>query len=256
MIGFVVLLIGLVLQTTFVKNLTSSALGYASFPLLVISDAVNRQGEISFASRASLAKQLRLREEQLADVAVQAAQWSSTETQRDQALALLAYHQETRLSSVTARVLLRERSGQDRVLIIDRGFASGIRAFDPVVTGSGLLVGVVTEVGSSSSRVSLLSNKDTRIGARVMGDAQTSGIIEGGQGPVLVLRYVSKEASMTVNTLIVTSGIDPQIPPDLVIGMVNAVEDDAHGSFSTVFIEPLADADRVSVVSVLTRPDL
>ena len=37
------------------KNLTSSALGYASFPLLVISDAVNRQGEISFASRASLA---------------------------------------------------------------------------------------------------------------------------------------------------------------------------------------------------------
>ena len=63
-----------------------------------------------------------------------------------------------------------------------------------------------------------------------MGDAQTSGIIEGGQGPVLVLRYVS-EASMTVNTLIVTSGIDPQIPPDLVIGMVNAVEDDAHGSF-------------------------
>ena len=91
--------------------------------------------------------------------------------------------------------------GAGSCLIIDRGFASGIRAFDPVVTGSGLLVGVVTEVGSSSSRVSLLSNKDTRIGARVMGDAQTSGIIEGGQGPVLVLRYVSKEASMTVNTL-------------------------------------------------------
>ena len=70
-------------------------------------------------------------QEQLADVAVQAAQWSSAETQRDQALALLAYHQETRLSSVTARVLLRERSGQDRVLIIDRGFASGIRASIP-----------------------------------------------------------------------------------------------------------------------------
>lgn len=253
-LGLGALLIGFLLNLSLVQDAAHVVMGYAARPFLLVSRVASVQGEVWFASRASLAEQVRLREEQLSAIAVQAAEWASAQEQREQALALLSYHQEARASQVTARVLLRERSGQDHFLMLDRGSASGIRVYDPVISGEGILVGVIVDVGSFSSKVALLTNHDTRIGARAIGRTQTDGIIEGGRGPVLVLRYVPKEPPMSTNILLVTSGVDPQIPSGLVIGIVNAVEDDALGSFSTVFIEPLADVNRLSIVSVLTQP--
>lgn len=256
MLALGALLVGFLLKTSLVQDVSRVVMGYAARPLLVASRVASLQGEVLFSSRASLATQLRLREEQLAEIAVQAAQWSSAEAQLTQALALLSYHQEARVPQVTARVLLRERLGQDHFLILDRGSAAGIRVYDPVISEEGILVGVIADVGTFSSKMALLTNRDTRIGARAIGRTQTDGIVEGGRGPVLVLRYVPKDPPMTTNLLMVTSGVDPQIPSDLVIGMVNAVEDDALGSFSTVFIEPLADVNRIALVSVLTQPPL
>ena len=250
------LLAALILRTTGVQDALQAMTGFASRPLLGFSQSVGKQGEVFFSSRASLIRQLQVREDQLAQLSVQTARWASADAELQQALALLEYQQGAQLTSVTARVLLRDRIGQDHLLIIDRGYTDGIHVYDPVIAEHGVLIGTVQDVGATSSRVALITNADTRIGARTVGASKTSGIIEGGHGPVLALRFVPKNTPLSQSDLIVTSGIDPSMPSGLVIGLINALDEETDGSFSTVFIEPMADLDHVSILSILTRPAL
>ena len=61
-------------------------------------------------------------------------------------------------------------------------------------------------------------------------------------------------APVELSSLVVTSGTDPLVPAGLVIGLVNAIEEDPNAPFLTVRIEPLADMNRARVVGIVQSP--
>lgn len=165
---------------------------------------------------------------------------------------LLNYQQQNLFTSVTARVLSRitERSGE--LLLIDRGSDNGVQVDQAVIAGNGVLVGRVSEVYTKTSVVRLITDRTSRVGVRLIDDADgTIGIAEGSDGTIIHIAYIPQDVTVDINDIVVSSGLDASIPAGLVIGIVTQVVADEHDPFKTATVEPLIDLRQLMMVSVL-----
>lgn len=244
------LILAVLARADIVRGLSSTVFGWLERPLTVVADGVSEQGEVVFASRSELIAELQEREQQVLDLARTASQWEQAQQERDEALALLNYLQTTTQTALPARVRVRAAPEDAEVVLIDKGGADGVAVGQPVVVGDGMLYGVVIDVFAQTARVARVTDQRVTLGARLISSDETIGVIEGGSGPVMQMRFVGQDTPVQVNDVIVTSGADPLVPPGIVIGLVNAVEEDPNAPFLTLQVEPLADLRRARLVHV------
>ncbi|HEV7132162.1 MAG TPA: rod shape-determining protein MreC [Gaiellaceae bacterium] len=137
---------------------------------------------------------------------------------------------------------------------IAAGSSSGIGINTPVVSADGL-VGRVTNVFSSTSDVTLITDPDSAVAAR---DLTTGvfGLIRHGQGSTLILDQVSKEQVVHKGDVIVTQGTRDARYPDLYpygipIGRVLSVGSSDIASYLTVQVAPFASLSSLDSVAAL-----
>ena len=148
------------------------------------------------------------------------------------------------------------RSPDDRFgsFTIDAGSYEGVTLRCPVITSDGL-VGIVSEVGYSYSKVQTILDTAVNIGGV---DIHTldSGIVTGSIPLALEghcqLGYLPRESGVTPGDTVVTSGTGGLLPKGLVIGEVLSVETDASGLSLTAVVEPAADIQGARQVFVIT----
>ena len=116
-------------------------------------------------------------------------------------------------SAINARVLARPPGEFEQQIVISAGSADGVKLHAPVVTADGL-VGNVTLVTRSASRVTLLTDASSAVAAV---DLQTKavGIVRHGSGGGLFLDRVSKDQTINDGDTIVTAGTQSGELPDL-----------------------------------------
>lgn len=139
-------------------------------------------------------------------------------------------------------------------IVIDAGASSGIHLNTPVVSAEGL-VGKVTQVGHSTSVVTLLTDPNSAVPARDL-KTRVSGLVRHGQGGTLILDRVPKNAVVRQGDWIVTRGtVDRKYPDEypygIPIGRVVAVGTSDIASFLTVQVQPLADMSSLDAVAAL-----
>ena len=139
---------------------------------------------------------------------------------------------------------------------INRGSKDGIELYDPVFTSVGL-VGIVTEIAPSYSKVTTLLSTDLEIGV-VSGTSKALGVIENDiayteQG-LCVMNYVGKDSGIKVGEAIVTSG-SSFFPEGIIVGTVHKIENDENGLSVHVIVKPLEDVFNVLDVFVITDFD-
>jgi len=169
------------------------------------------------------------------------------------------------LTTATARVVQRPASSFSHVIGIDKGRSAGIRVGMPVVVGTGEslggLVGQVVDVGEGSASVQLLTDPDFRVGVRLV-TSQRFGTASGqGAGRDLLvdtgIEPGEPDAELPSLEIVTTSGIDERssFPASIPVGKVRRTREANGGLTLEVFVEPLADLDELSFVSVvLTTP--
>lgn len=169
------------------------------------------------------------------------------------------------LSTATARVVQQPPSSFSHVIGIDKGSGAGIRVGMPVVVGDGDglggLVGRVVEVGAGSASVQLITDPEFRVGVRMV-TSQRFGTAagQGARRDLLVDTGIEPEeadADLPSLEIVTTSGIDDRssFPASIPVGKVSRTRPANGGLTVEVFVEPLADLDRLSFVSVvLTTP--
>ncbi len=139
-------------------------------------------------------------------------------------------------------------------ITLNRGSASGIEAGMPVVTPSGL-VGVVVEVGVGHCRVSTLLDTSVSVGA-VTTRASENGLCEGDYAYVhegrAILRGLPEEADVTVDDIVVTSGMGSVYPYGIPIGRVAEVKANAFVRTTEAVIVPFTDFSDLTQVVILT----
>jgi rod shape-determining protein MreC len=161
----------------------------------------------------------------------------------------------TDYDTVSAAVLMRTPSAWQQQLVINKGQSSGIKKNMPVMSDGGL-IGRVTEVNKTNSKVELLSDtgeSSNRFAISINGsNGVVNGIITGYNASrnELVMGQVSSKAKIKKGTRVTTSGMGGITPKGLYVGKVSRIGKDDYGLAQKVYIKPAANFNDINIVTV------
>ncbi len=155
---------------------------------------------------------------------------------------------------VSAEVIARDPSNLYNQFTIDQGSSSGIAAYDPVVTESGV-VGWVSSVSANYSRVTTIFSPDTKISS-IDKVNRESGVVSADakladQG-LIKLGYLQANTKVKAGDIVVTNGIGGIYPRDLALGTVKSVKHDPYDVSLYAEVKPFVDVTTVRDVMVIT----
>ncbi|MBF0479428.1 MAG: rod shape-determining protein MreC [Candidatus Omnitrophica bacterium] len=162
---------------------------------------------------------------------------------------MLALKRKNVFSSVAASVIGRDPSYWNSILVIDKGSADGVKMGQAVISPAGV-VGKVTEVGRNSSKVVLITDPDFSVAA-VIEDSRESGLVSGTLQGLSRMKYLRKDAVISVGSRVVTSKISSSFPENLLIGEVIQVLPTADGDSMECTVKPQIDLSRLEEVLVV-----
>jgi len=157
---------------------------------------------------------------------------------------------------ISCRVVTRQFDDNSNVLILNCGLNQGIKLGLPAIVGEGVMVGKITEVKPNLSSLLLISSKTSKVGATILNEEKTSGIITGGKDMSLKMEFVPANLEIYVGDIVVTSALDEKIPSDLIIGTIDAVEHQANSFFQVADIQPIFNFENINIVSIILPPQL
>jgi len=142
-------------------------------------------------------------------------------------------------------------------IIVDRGSQDGVEVGMPVMSGNGL-IGRISEVNPTSSKVVLLTNVDqtsNRVSSEIVMDEVVYGLISGYDRETnrLIMSQITSTTEIEEEELVSTSGLGGAIPRGLVIGEVDEVSMDSFGLAQQVYVTPAADFNNIRFVTIIHR---
>ena len=152
---------------------------------------------------------------------------------------------------VTAAIISRTSSNQNATFVINKGANDGITIGSPIIIGEGFMVGKVISLTSTTSTVASTTDPEAATAATLLNKSRTIGIAQGQSGRLIQLSFIPHEEEVKVNDLVVSSGLEEQVPSGLIIGIVNTVSTDSTLPFQKAIVEPLVNINHYSIVSVL-----
>ena len=158
-----------------------------------------------------------------------------------------------------ARVSARGTQGWDSTLTISKGSASGVKVSDCVITETGALVGVVSQVGLNWATVDTVISPNMELGA-LSSRANVSGILEGElsmmQQGLVKLSYLPLDCNLRSGDEVLTSGRGEVYPSGLVIGTVEQLKTDQSGMSCYALVRPAVELNRLIEVFIIKQFDI
>ena len=193
------------------------------------------------------------------EAAIRQAEKDSAENERlKQLLGLKAQRPDLTSDLQAAMITEHTVTNWTSSLTIDKGTRHGLEVNDCVISETGALVGLISEVGTNWATVLTLVDTDTSLGAQVfrtndLGLAQGNFSLMGEKR--LRLEYLPADCSLLGGDLVVTSGLGGFYPAGLVIGSVAEVQQDDSGATSYAILTPAVNFDELSEVFVIRSFD-
>lgn len=171
--------------------------------------------------------------------------------------ALLNYAEEQEFSSyVTARVIGMDQGVWFSVFTINAGRKHGIEEDQPVISSSGL-VGRVTEVGATWSKVTAIIDTTSAVSVmveRTRDNGMVRGLLSGDGSELLELYYLPAGSDLVPGDIIVTNGVGGIFPKGVVLGTVIEVSRQGTDSEAgNAILQPAVDFQHIEEVMVLTN---
>ena len=179
----------------------------------------------------------------------QLPEYDEVKAENERLIRLLNFVKESKGVSKPARVIGWDLIEWHHTVLIDKGKKHGVEENMPVVSGDGV-VGKILEAGDSVSKVLLVIDNNSRIGALVQ-RSREAGIIEGRQRGQCRMNYLSREAEIKVGDRIVTSGTGGTFPKGLFIGFVTKLYFEKFGLHKSADVKPAVDFGKLEEVLVL-----
>jgi rod shape-determining protein MreC len=252
-----VALCGCMIVTSIVGTLAPAESVLAT-PLTFITGAVNsvsQDGGQLFDDLTEI-RDLRERnhelERQLARLQAEAVALREIENDYNRLAALLDYDAPSRnQDTIAADVIANyDATGSLNTIIVNRGSRDGVERGMAVVTQAGL-VGRITEVFATASRVLLVTDPSSSISARLQSTravGSVRGLLTGG----LRIEFIPLEDEVQVGDLVVTSGLGGNLPSDIPIGQVTSRRQFENELNQEAEIRSFIDFDRLEIVMIVT----
>ncbi len=160
--------------------------------------------------------------------------------------------------AITTHIIVQPSSPYRQELLIAAGSDDGVTKDAPVVTPDGL-VGRVTQVTSSGSKVTLLTDQSMAVSAYDVA-TQARGLVQPSPsaGSSLILNRVAKEQVVGDGDTIVTSGwrtgdLSSLYPQGIPVGTVTSVGIQDIDLYQRIQVTPFVDFDSLAEVIVLVK---
>ena len=152
-----------------------------------------------------------------------------------------------------ATVISRDSKDPYKSFIINKGTVDKVKANDPIITEEGL-VGFVSEVGMTTSKVSTVLSPDILLGAldnRTNDSGVLSGNLKFAENGNTKFYNLSRSCNIAVGDYVVTSG-EGIFPSGLLIGKIKSVGSDKYNTSIYAEVEPFADVENIREVMIIT----
>ncbi len=139
---------------------------------------------------------------------------------------------------------------------INKGSMSDIKKYDPVITESGV-VGYITEIGLTSSKVTTILSPKITMGAldnRSSDSGIVTGKLEFAKKGECLLKNLARSSSVAIGDYVSTSG-EGIFPAGLPIGSIEFIGTDSVNSSIYAEIKPFADMKEIRDVMIITSFD-
>lgn len=224
--------------------------------LYAIGNGIDSLSDRAFRSPSSMQGEIDQLKLKVTALAIDQSELTSLRQQVEELESQLNYQQNLVHTAIPARIIARAVNFEHS-LLINQGSNAGLRENLAVVVEDGHLIGTLVDVQKSYSTVQLLSDPQSKIPAAIQNQANsTIGLIEGQGGYFYEMNLIPQTENIEVDSIVVTSGLEGHLPPNLVIGLVKEVIKIDTESFSSAHIEPLVDIrdyTRVLVIDPLGK---
>lgn len=132
--------------------------------------------------------------------------------------------------------------------LINKGKDDGLREGQVVISMEGILIGRISALFSSSSKVMLVTHPDFSVTVKVL-DGLSSGIARGALSEGIDLDLITQSDEITEGNILVTTGND-LLPAGLIVGTVRNVQNNDTQLFKKVKVNPAMDPSQGSVAVI------
>jgi rod shape-determining protein MreC len=206
-----------------------------------------------FANQDRLLQENRDLRERVLENAAAAQQTRLLRAEQEQLLQMGAARSKYAEGGMIAEVLYNARNPFTRKIVVDKGLTQGVRAGMPVIDGSGV-VGQVTSVGTFSSEVTLVTEKDQSVPVMLVRNGLRAVAVGAGKDGLIDVPFMPVSADIQAGDMLVTSGIDATYPAGLLVAKVTEVDKNAAYVFAKIGARPAAGVDNHRFVMLLPLP--
>ncbi len=219
------------------NNATFGLYSLIEIPAKIVSDILKTGYELlHFKSIAN--ENLRLKRE-LTELKSKFAAFNEASAENKRLKEILAIKDKLASRSIVCRVVGRTSSNWTEGLVIDKGSNDGLHE-DMAVLANGALIGKITAVGKSTSRVSLITDPEIRV-AVISERTRVSGLIYGIARGRSIMKFISKDADIKADDSVISSGLSGIYPKGILVGKVLDVKMEPNGLYQFALIGPAAN---------------
>ncbi len=153
-----------------------------------------------------------------------------------------------------ATLISHDASDPYKGFVINKGSSDGAAVHDPVITDAGL-VGYISEVGLTTSKVTTILSPDLTLGA-LDNRTSDSGIIKGSlelcEKGYTKFQNLSRSCSVAVGDYVITSG-EGIFPKGILVGTIETISNDQYNTSLYASVKPFVDLDALRDVMVITE---
>lgn len=152
-------------------------------------------------------------------------------------------------------VISRDYGTWSNTMIIDVGTGEGVTKDMPVISASGV-VGFISDAYPHSSRVQLLTDPRTSVGAIIQRpESRVASVVRGNGNVPTEPQFVNiaKDADILEGDTLVTSGFGTIYPKGLPIGTIISIQGDDNDFVKYAVIRPFVDFSKLEEVMVILK---
>jgi len=207
--------------------------------------------EVRLLSKAELIELNQELKDQVLDLTIRITELKIFEEENKELVKQLDFLSRQPYQTVTARIIGRSPDYSEDILIINRGSKDGLKDGLAVIAEEGVLIGKIIKTERNQSKVMVLTDAQSKVAAAILNQNRTVGLVEGQYGLSAKLGLIPQNEEVKVNDLVITSGLEENIPKGLLIAKVDHLTTQPNDVFQSALLSLLLDYNKINLVSVI-----
>ncbi|HUT96287.1 MAG TPA: rod shape-determining protein MreC [Candidatus Paceibacterota bacterium] len=149
-----------------------------------------------------------------------------------------------------ASVVGKDIQGIQDWILINKGSKHGIIKDMIAISPENALVGKISEVNPSFSKITLIIQKDSVV-AGIIEKNRIEGLVKRDDKGGLFIDFIPKNENLEINERIITSGMDNLYPKGILIGKIENIDTSDNQIFKKIIITPAVDFSKLENVFII-----